>query len=82
MIQQLSVNPDVSQMDPMMAAQLNKITSKFAELQEYKPDIFLYDEHGVNGEERVLLGIDESGAATELGKFTVINEQLDEEMLA
>lgn len=75
MIHQLQANPDIDQLDPAMAKQLNIITNKFAEMQQYNPDIFVYDENGVHGEERLILGIDDKGAATELGKFTVINDE-------
>lgn len=44
-------------------------------MTDYNPDIFIYDEHGKTGEERVLLGMDPSGHATELGTVTVINEK-------
>ena len=81
MLSQLTMNPN--QLDPTLASQINSIASHFGldDNQEYNPDIFVYDEHGQHGEERVLLGVDDEGNATELGKFTVINDRFDDELL-
>jgi hypothetical protein len=81
MISTLSQNPNINQLDPSMQQNLNMIYSKFHELQSYNPDIFVYDPSGKTGEERLILGIDEQGEATELGKFTVISDRIFNENL-
>jgi hypothetical protein len=81
MISQLTINP--AGIDPSMASQINLIASKFGiDTQDYNPDIFVYDEHGEHGEERLLVGVDGKGHATELGTFTVINDRFNEELIA
>jgi hypothetical protein len=58
-----------------MAQQLNTICSKFQQLTDYNPDIFVYDDQGKTGEERLILGLDADGNHTELGKVMVINDK-------
>jgi hypothetical protein len=33
------------------------------------------------GEERVVLGVDDKGEHTELGKFTIVNKNFDDELI-